>query len=371
MAAPRVAYADLEGHPLLAASGPALRAALFDADEGPVAALAGAALASAGPFARAARRGALTEARLQVAAAELRAIGQAARALEEQGRAAAPPVDRPPAYRALLAALMAAPDWGGLAGEVARFHRAEGCGPLATHRVLRFRGGALQGVDRPDPIAPADLVGGEARRAALAGDLDAFVAGAPVNDALLYGPPGTGKSATARALAAGRAAGGLRLVQVDRDEVDRLPEAFALLEGVSPPCLVLLDDLVFDDAGRADRALRDALEGTVAARPVNVLVWATSNRMKLVGETWTEREGAVDPDLARGEKAALATRFGRRVRFDAPGQEEYVAIALGLLERRLGRVPPGAREAALRFAIAGHGMTPRTAVQFARGWRAA
>jgi len=148
-------------------------------------------------------------------------------------------------------------------------------------------------------------------------------------------------------------------------DVAGLRALFARLAGTGPRCLVLLDDLVFDDAERTDRALRAALEGDAAGRPANVLVWATSNRLKLLRETLSEREDDVDEALGRGEKAALATRFGLRVAFPGLGQDEYLRVALGLLERLGGDAGDGAAAAALRFARSGHGMSPRTARQFA------
>ena len=116
----------------------------------------------------------------------------------------------------------------------------------------------------------------------------------------------------------------------------RCPRCSAALRGEGPCCLVFLDDLVFDDAGRADRALRAALEGGVAGRPANVLLWATSNRLNLTAQTHSERADDVDPAEAAGEKAALADRFGRRVRFERPNRDAYVAIALRLVRDRLG-----------------------------------
>jgi predicted AAA+ superfamily ATPase len=342
-------------------------------------AVAGAVLGSGGPFARAARAGLdATDPRLRRAARELDDLGAlahadwgavlAAHGLEDAVPAGGiPQPPAPPATEALRAELLAGPRWGRLAGRLAGLHREQGTGPLLTHRVLRVAGGPPEGVDRPDPITLADLVGGEERRAPLAEDLAAFAAGGTANDALLYGPPGTGKSATARALAAEMAPRGLRLVQVGREEIGRLPDVLATLAGPGPRCLVLLDDLAFDPDGRTDRVLRAALEGDVAARPANVLVWATSNRMRLVRETRSEREDELEAELARGEKSALATRFGRRVRFDAPDQDEYLRIVERLVGEALGAVPPGAAEAALRFARAGHGATPRTARQFVAG----
>jgi predicted AAA+ superfamily ATPase len=389
-AASRIAYADLDAAPLVAALG---RAAVHPGDDHaardlaeavyglavPVAeAVASLVLASTGPFARLARTGiAPGDPRLRRAAAELDELGRLAHA-DLRGRlaahgledavpvpAAAAAPDRPPAYAALLRRLAAGPGWGALAPDLARFHAAEGTGALAAHRVLRYADGALRGVPHPDPMTPADLFGGDARRAPLARSLAAFADGGPANDALLYGPPGTGKSATVRALAAGVAHTGLRLVQVERTDAAVVGALFAALEGEGPRCLVLLDDLVFDDAERTDRALRAALEGDAAGRPANVLVWATSNRLKLMRESRSERDDDMEDALGRGEKAALATRFGLRVGFMPLGREEYLRIALGYLERLGGETGGGAADAAMRFARGGHGLTPRTARQFA------
>jgi hypothetical protein len=390
---PRLAYADLDSHPLVGAlartarepsdraAARALAGELFPLATRPEIALADLVLESQGPFATLARRRvAADDRRLRVAARELDALGalahaDTARVLEQHGlgdaiaEGVADDGYRPPAYAALRALLVASPGWGALASRVAAFHHAEGTGELAGHRVLRLGELGLVGVTRPDPISLADLEGGEAQQAPLAGDLEAFISGGGANDALLYGPPGTGKSATVRGLASAYADRGLRLVQIDRGEVARLGDAFAQLAGGGPSCLVYLDDLAFDDGGRTDRVLRAALEGGVVERPPNVLVWVTSNRLRLTRETHAERADDIEGRLAVGEKAALATRFGRRVAFRSPSQEAYLAIARRLVQARLGSLPEGTDDAAVRFAVAGHGLTQRSARQFADAYR--
>jgi len=375
------AMRELLRDPDSAARAAELAGVLVGLPGGPPGIVADLVLASTGPFARLARAGLdETDPRLDLAARELDALGALAHArlgpalgphglADALGPADAPPTDAPPAAAALRAELLDDPGWGSQARALAEHYRVEGTGALSTRRVLRFRQGSLTAVERPDHTRLADLVGGEALRAPLLADLEAFVGGAPANDALLYGPPGTGKSVTVRAAAAAFADRGLRLVQVDREDVARLEEVLGLLAGDGPRCLVMLDDLVFDDAGRADRALRTALDGGVSERPGNVLVWATSNRLRLLHETHGEREADVEGAAGRAEKIALATRFGRRVAFAPPDQAGYLALAEGLLRARLGTVPPGARDAALRFARLAHGMTPRTARQFAAAFR--
>jgi hypothetical protein len=392
-AVPRIAYADLDDAPLVRAlaavrddrddadAARRLAAALFTAELAPGEQIADLVLSSEGPFARIARQGiGLEDRRLRVASAELDALGELAHidllpllvrheladVLPANG---GPPPEHPPAYAELRAAMLEDPRWGALAMRIAVLHRDQGTGALVSHRVLRLAPSGLAGVERPDPIRLADLRGGEQQQTPLREDLDRFTSGEGANDALLYGPPGTGKSATVRALAAEFAGRGLRLVQVERAELERLGNAFALLAGDGPWTLVYLDDLAFDDGGRTDRVLRAALEGGVVARPRNVLVWVTSNRLRLTRETHAERADDIEGRLAVGEKMALATRFGRRVAFRTPSQETFLAICRRLVEERFGTLPPDVDEQAIRFAAAGHGLTQRTARQFAESYR--
>ena len=389
----RIAYDDLDAHPLMRAitdvaahpgdehAARRLAGALFSVETTVPIAVAELVLGSQGVFAHLARRGiAPDDRRLARAAHELARLGELAHEdlagmLDHYGLADAVPPEtaipaggRPPAFVALRDRLVAGSDWDAYANDIAAFHFHEGVGALATHRVLRYSHGALVGVAHPDPIMPGDLIGSDHERAPLATALAAFVRGGPANDALLYGPPGTGKSASVRALAAGCADRGLRLVQVDRSDAAVITALFAQLEGAGPRCLVLLDDLVFDDAERTDRTLRAALEGDAALRPDNVVVWATSNRLKLLRETRSEREDDLESALGRGEKAALATRFGLRVAFTQLTQDRYIEIATGLVARLGGPVRADLVPAALRFARGGHGLTPRTARQFAVAW---
>ena len=390
---PRIAFDDLDAHPLVRAisdlaahpgdehAAHRVAAELFGLEVTVPAAIAALVLGSEGAFATLARKGIEPGDRRRARVArELTRLGEFAHAdlesmLDSHGLADAMPPDiddpapgHPPAFIALRTRLRDDADWGALAEPLGDFYALQGTGALASHRVLRFSHGSLVGVPIPDPVTPGDLIGGTAQRAPLAASLDAFLDGAPANDALLYGPPGTGKSVAVRALAAERADRGLRLVQVDRSDAATITALFSQIGGTGPPCLVLLDDLVFDDAERTDRILRAALEGDAALRPDNVVVWATSNRLKLLRETRSEREDDLESALGRGEKAALATRFGLRVAFTQLTQDRYIEIATGLVARLGGPVRADLVPAALRFARGGHGLTPRTARQFAVAW---
>jgi predicted AAA+ superfamily ATPase len=390
-----VAYADLHEDALVGplldladapddeiAAAEAARSALEL--ELPVAlAIALAVVASEGPFAQAARRGMdPDDPRVALAAGELGRLGElargdAARLLARHGLDGAlggrdlAPAERdaiPVAAMALSDRLAGADGWAAAASDLAAFHAAEGTGALAISRVLRWIDGELVGVPAPDRTTLEDLVGYEEQRAPLLDDLRAFLHGAPANDALLYGPPGTGKSAAVRACADAFADQGVRLVQVERDQLDGVEEALlALRDG--PRTILFLDDLVVDDDDRLDRMLRATLDGGVAERPPNVIVWATSNRLNLMHSSQSERADDVDQAETAGEKSALAARFGRRIRFGRQDRDAYLAICHRLVRDRLGEVPAELDADAMRFAVQGHGLSARTAVQFADGYR--
>jgi predicted AAA+ superfamily ATPase len=392
-----VAYADLHHQPLV---GPILDLATEPDDATAAAtvariamaldhslatAIARAVVGSTGPFASAARAGMdAADPRSVLAADELARLevlahGDTERLLARHGLAgalgatAAPatPQTTPPIADGLIAELAASGGWGARADELARFHRREGTGALATHRVLRWVDRALVGVTQPDRTRLDDLAGGEDERAPLLEDLAAFLAGGPANDALLHGPPGTGKSAAVRACAAAFAEQGVRLVQVERTDLDTIEDCLDALRGEGPHVVLFLDDLVVDDADRVDRALRATLEGGVVARPANVLVWATSNRLNLTHDTRSGRDDEIDPAEGAAERIALAARFGRRIRFARQNRDAYLAICRHLVAQRLDALPDSFDDDAMRFAVQGHGLSARTARQFAFAYRPA
>lgn len=392
-----VAYADLHAHPLV---GPLLDLADEPADadaaaeaarvamtlEHPLAeAIARSVLGSEGPFALAARQGIDPgDPRLDLAATELGRLGtlargDAVRLLARHGLDGAvgatthphAPGSTPPRADGLIQELATRDAWESCAADLAHFHHHEGTGDLATYRVLRWAEGTLIGVDQPDRARLDDLVGGESERAPLLEDLAVFAAGGPANDALLHGPPGTGKSVAVRTCAAAFAEQGVRLVQIEREDLAEIEACLAALRGVGPRAVLFVDDLVVDDADRVDRALRATLEGGVVARPANVLVWATSNRLNLTHDSRSGRDDEIDPAEGAAERIALAARFGRRIRFGRQDKDAYLAICRRLVAARIGSLPAGFDDDAMRFAVQGHGISARTAQQFAAAYRPA
>ncbi|MHA7839388.1 MAG: ATP-binding protein [bacterium] len=257
---------------------------------------------------------------------------------------------------------------------------------LERHTALRWR--SRRGIERLEPIAAVsdfdldDLIGVDRAVEALDRNTRQLLAGLPCNDVLLHGERGTGKSSAVRGLLSRHAAAGLRLVEVDRQDLAGLPELLLALRRLTASApdrwafLVFCDDLSFGGLEPGFRELKAALEGGIEARPARVCVIATSNRRHLVPETMEENRAArVD---ARGqlhlgealeEKLALADRFGLVLGFHACDQPTYLEIVRHWLAAAgLEELDAAGREAALRYSLERGGRSGRIARQFANDW---
>ncbi|MFN3398253.1 MAG: ATP-binding protein, partial [Sulfurimicrobium sp.] len=169
---------------------------------------------------------------------------------------------------------------------------------------------------------------------------------------------------------------GLRLIEVERQELVDLPDIVELLYRRSERFIVYCDDLSFDAGEPGYRALKVALDGSVAAPPENVLIYATSNRRHLMPEFMAENlearnvDGEVHPGETTEGKVSLSERFGLWLSFYPFDQDQYLAIVrhwlahFGVAERDSDKV----RREALQWALGRGSRSGRSAWQFARDW---
>ena len=242
--------------------------------------------------------------------------------------------------RATLAHFIAtAQDWSELVKPLEHYWLRQGTGLLAHYRVLRWDSGEkqLSGIAHPDSIQLINLVGQEKQQQRLRANIERFLADLPAHDILLYGTPGTGKSSTIKALVNAYADQGLRLVELRKEDINDLPLAIAQLRGRAPHYLFFIDDLSFEEHETEYKVLKVLLEGTAEARPRNVLICATSNRINLVRESFHDR-GKPTEDVnwrdTMDEKQSLSHRFGLRVTFFSPDQQQYLNIVRELSRQR-------------------------------------
>jgi len=202
-----------------------------------------------------------------------------------------------------------------------------------------------------------------------------FIEGKPANNVLLTGARGTGKSSLVKACLNTYASRGLRLIEVDKQDMVDLPDIIEVVAERPEKFIIFCDDLSFDEGEPGYKALKSILDGTVAAATANVLIYATSNRRHLLPEymkdnlsyTHTE-DGEVHPGEVIEEKISLSERFGLWVSFYPFSQEEYLHIVDQWLASL--KVPQNMWEQAhpesLVWALERGSRSGRVAYQFAR-----
>jgi predicted AAA+ superfamily ATPase len=202
-----------------------------------------------------------------------------------------------------------------------------------------------------------------------------FIEGKPANNVLLTGARGTGKSSLVKACLNTYASRGLRLIEVDKQDMTDLPDIIEVVAERPERFIVFCDDLSFDEGEPGYKALKSILDGTVAAATANVLIYATSNRRHLLPEymkdnlsyTHTE-DGEVHPGEVIEEKISLSERFGLWVSFYPFSQEEYLHIVDQWLASL--KVPQNlwsdAHAQSLVWALERGSRSGRVAYQFAR-----
>ncbi len=202
-----------------------------------------------------------------------------------------------------------------------------------------------------------------------------FVRGLPANNVLLTGARGTGKSSLIRACLARFHGDGLRLIEVDKNDLTDLPDIVALVAARAERFVLFCDDLSFEEGESSYKALKAALDGSVAAPSENVLIYATSNRRHLMPEYMRENldaryqeDGEIHPGETVEEKISLSERFGLWLSFYPFRQDDYLDIVAHWLGRfgAAAEQVEACRAEALQFALQRGSRSGRVALQFAR-----
>ena len=240
--------------------------------------------------------------------------------------------------------------------------------------------GYLEPVDEVEPVQLHDLLGIDKQKQVLDDNTRQFVNGYPSNNVLLWGTRGTGKSTLVRALLNTYAEQGLRVIQVDKDDLIYLPDIFSAIKGQNYRFVLLCDDLSFEAGESSYKMLKSALDGSVYAAPEHVRFYVTSNRRYLLPEYETDNLGfkLVNNELHAGEgveeKSSLADRFGLWVPFHLFTQDQYFDLVRQIvagLAKENGLVVEWneeLRKAALRWSHDKSKRCGRTALQFSRYW---
>lgn len=267
--------------------------------------------------------------------------------------------------------LSASPAWTEEIGALYHHYHTSGSGIVSRHHALRWDGEHKQlvGISFPDVVVLEDLVGYSSQKQQVCENTEQFLNGYPANNVLLYGSRGTGKSTMVKALLNDYWKRGLRLVEVACENLESLPEVIALLRRHALKYIIFIDDLSFEDYETRYKGLKAVMEGSLDARPDNVLLYATSNRRHLVREYHSDRNAPADDEIhtwdTMQEKLSLSDRFGLTITFPSPTQQLYLDIVEKIVQdRELEMDPELVRSRALAWERAHHGPSGRTARQF-------
>jgi predicted AAA+ superfamily ATPase len=234
----------------------------------------------------------------------------------------------------------------------------------------------LQPVLRPHRIRLSDLQGIDRQKELVAQNTLQFVRGWPANNVLLTGARGTGKSSLVKAVLTEYAEEGLRVIEVDKHDLMDLPAIIDSIAAEPFRFILFSDDLSFAADEPGYTSLKAVLDGSVAATPDNVLIYATSNRRHLMPEYMRENletryiGDEIHPGESVEEKISLSERFGMWVSFYPFDQDEYLEIVRCWL-RSYGVTnvdDDDTRREALQWALQRGSRSGRVAWQFARDW---
>lgn len=235
-------------------------------------------------------------------------------------------------------------------------------------------GGYLQAVKNPHKVDLDSLKNVETQKQAIVRNTAQFVAGRPANNVLLTGARGTGKSTLIKACWNEFAERGLKIIEVDKTDLIQLADIVDLVNQRPEKFIIFCDDMSFEEGESTYKALKSALDGSIAEPSANILFYATSNRRHLLPEKMRENlevsyeDGELRPGDTTEEKVSLSERFGLRVSFYPFSQDDYLNAARYWVEYLGGTWDEAAEADALLWHRSRGARSGRVAWQFAKDY---
>ena len=244
--------------------------------------------------------------------------------------------------------------------------------------AFKWQDQQLIAIQQPRKIDLDDLKGIEKQKEKIIQNTLQFLNGLPANDVLLTGSRGTGKSSIVRALLTKYANQGLRLIEIERDDLSELPEIQKIIQHRPEKFIVYCDDLAFNAEDENYRSLKSVLDGSLQSGSSNFIIYATSNRRHLLPEFMHENTPVtrvdvpqyteLHPQEAIEEKISLSDRFGMWLSFYPMDQNLYLEIVEHYLQKAEMELTAEARAEALRWCQARGQRSGRAAYQFSKHW---
>ncbi len=244
--------------------------------------------------------------------------------------------------------------------------KTTGYGIYATHRMFLYKDKEIIPVKYPDPQRLSQMSGYELERQKVIDNTMALLQNKPCNNVLLYGDAGSGKSSTIKAIVNEYWEMGLRLIEIKKNQLYSLPDVIEELADNPLKFIIFIDDLSFSTNDNDFGALKAILEGGVAGKTDNLVIYATSNRRNLVKENFSDRNGDdIHLQDTIQEIMSLSARFGLKITFSKPDKDLYLSIVENLsMQYNISIDKNELFLSAEAFALRNGGRSPRTAKQF-------
>jgi len=247
-----------------------------------------------------------------------------------------------------------------------------------TAPAFRWENQQLKAIHTPKNIYLDDLKGIERQKEKIIQNTLQFLNGLPANDVLLTGSRGTGKSSIVRALLTEYAPQGLRLIEIERDDLADLPKIQKLIQNRPEKYIVYCDDLAFNAEDENYRSLKSVLDGSLQSGASNFIIYATSNRRHLLPEFMHENTPVTKVDVpqytelhpqeAIEEKISLSDRFGLWLSFYPMDQNLYLEIVEHYIQKANMPFNDEVRAESLRWCQMRGQRSGRAAYQFSKHW---
>lgn len=259
---------------------------------------------------------------------------------------------------------------------VTAFYKRYGVGMFGLNKAFRVSpnlevtGELLESITTTGDMKLDDLIGYESQKKRLQENTEAFVNGRKANNVLLYGDAGTGKSTSIKAILNQYYDQGLRMIEVYKHEFKYLQRIIAQIKNRNYKFIIYMDDLSFEEFEIEYKYLKAVIEGGLEVKPDNVLIYATSNRRHLIGETWQDRPDNISDDMHQNdtvqEKLSLSARFGLSIGYFRPSHQEYVKIIQELAHRHpeIKMTDEELRAGAVQWEMSHSGISGRAAQQY-------
>ena len=246
------------------------------------------------------------------------------------------------------------------------YYAKNGCGIFSQYRAFVWQNGSLVPVETPDAITFSDLKGYKTQRKTLVDNTLAFLNNRPCNNVLLYGDRGTGKSSSVHALLNEYYTDGLRMIELSKADIADFHRLSSMISKIPLKFIVFIDDLSFSQDNDSFAQLKAALEGGLAAKPSNMLIYATTNRRHLIRETFDSRKGEeLHVNDSIQEELSLSDRFGIVITFINPDRKQFYDILDAMAsDRGLDISAEELHFLAERWSLQKGGRSPRGAKQF-------